>query len=307
MPLAPSNTPLRILAGPTAAGKTALAVDLAQATGRVVLSTDSMQVYRGMAIGTAQPTLEELAAAPHRLIACAEPGEEFHAGRFVSEAEAILSREPALVVGGTGMWIRALIDGLLEGAPRDEAVRARLEGELAREGLDTLRERLRLLDPEREAAINPNDALRVLRALEVIELTGRPMSALMAEGRAARPPHPARIVVLTRPRPVLNARIEARVDAMLAGGWIEEARALMEAGLSEDSQAAKALGYRHLFAHLRGEIGITEAADLIKRDTRRFAKRQMTWFRAWKDAAWVDLEDCEGEEVLRKVREHLEI
>jgi tRNA dimethylallyltransferase len=275
---------LLIIAGPTAVGKSALAMTTAREMGAGILSADSMQVYRGMEIGTAQPTAEERAAVPHFLVGHVEPGEEYHVARFVREAEEVLAREaaagrPVVVCGGTGLFIKHLIQGIFEGAPRSPEVRARIEQQIAAEGLEAVRARLRTVDPRREAEIGPNDAVRIVRALEVYEVTGRPMSEHLAEDAANRRERAARVIVLTRPREDLNARIEKRVDAMLAAGWLEEARRLMDRQLPDTSQACKALGYRELFKVLRNQWSLTEAREEIVRQTRRFAKRQMTWFK----------------------------
>lgn len=285
--------PLLILAGPTGVGKSAIALALAEATGASILSADSMQVYRGMAIGTAQPTAAELAAVRHHLVGHVEPGEEYHVARFVAEADAILAaesaaRRPVIVCGGTGLFLRHLIDGIFDGAPRRPDIRARLEAEIAEHGLERLRERLRAVDPQRDAEINANDAVRVIRALEVYEATGVPMSELHRRDRETRAPRAVRYVVIHRPGAELDARQAARVDAMLAAGWLDEARVLMERGLTETAQAAKALGYRELFRHLRGEATLAATrAEIILR-TRQFARRQLNWFRGVEAAQWVE-------------------
>lgn len=295
--------PLPILAGPTAVGKSALALAWSRRHRAEILSADSMQVYRGMAIGTAQPFPDELAAVRHHLVGHVDPGEEYNVARFVREADAILgaASSPILVCGGTGLFLRHLIQGIFEGAPRDPAIRAKLESELAATGLDALRARLRAVDPVREAQINANDSVRVVRALEVYETTGRPMSEHHAEDAATRTIRPARYVVLTRPREALMRRIDMRVDAMIDAGWLDEARGLFDRRLPEDTQAAKALGYRELFRHLRGECGLATAVAEIKNQTRRFAKRQLTWFRGVRDAIWIDIEGLEPTEALERV------
>ena len=295
---------LLILAGPTGVGKSAVAMELARAAGAGILSADSMQVYRGMEIGTAQPTPEERAEVPHFLAGHVEPGEEYHVARFVEEASAVLDREqvagrPVIVAGGTGLFLRHLIQGIIQGAPRSDAVRGQLKRELDETGLEALRARLRAVDPERDAQINPNDAVRVMRALEVFEITGVPMSEHHRRDREQRRSRPVRYVVLTRPLDRLTVRIEGRIEAMMDAGWAEEARRLMERGLPEESQACKALGYRELFRLLRGEWTRDEAIAEIKKHTRRFAKRQLTWFRAVQDAEWIAIEGREPAEIAR--------
>lgn len=286
-------------------GKTALALALAERHGAAIISADSMQVYRGIPIGTAQPTAAELARVPHHLVGHWEPGREYNVALFVEQANAVLDAcqrlgQPVLVCGGTGLFLKHLIQGIFPGAPRSDEIRARLQEELDAHGPAALRERLRLVDPRREAEINPNDTMRVLRALEVYELTGRPMSEHHADDAGQRRPRAAHYVVLTRERDALNSRIEQRVDASLAAGWLDEARWLMELGLPDNAQACKALGYRELFRVLRGEWSLEEATAEIKKQTRRFAKRQRTWFRSVAGATWIGLDGLTPEEALEK-------
>jgi len=276
--------PLLIIAGPTAVGKSATAMAKARGMGAGILSADSMQVYRGLEIGTAQPTAQERAEVPHFLVGHVEAGEEYHVARFVREAEEVLATEQAagrrvIVCGGTGLFIKHLLQGIFQGAPRNPEVRARIEQQIVEQGLDAVRARLREVDPRREAEIGPNDAVRIVRALEVYEVTGLPMSDHLARDAANRRQRPARLTILTRDRQEMDARIEARVDAMLAAGWLEEARWLMDKGLPDTSQACKALGYRELFRVLRGEWPMDQAREEIIKQTRQFSKRQMTWFR----------------------------
>lgn len=305
------NNPLPIIAGPTAAGKSAMALELAERMGAGILSADSMQVYRGLEIGTAQPSAAERARVRHFLVGHVEPDELYDVARFVNEANAVIAQEsaagrPVIVCGGTGLFLKHLIHGIFADAPRDEAVRAWLQEELDRHGQVALRARLRAVDPVREAEINPNDTMRLIRALEVYEVTGIPMSEHHARDKETRRPRDVRYVVLDRPREVLNARIDHRVDAMIQAGWIAEAERLMARGLPETCQACKALGYRELFGHLRGEWTLEEAVDEIKKQTRRFAKRQRTWFRAVPEAQWVDIETA-GVRTLEIVADHLNL
>jgi len=201
------------------------------------------------------------------------------------------------------LFLRHLVEGIFAGAPRDPAVRDRLEAEWRAGGLEPLRERLRLVDPVREAEINPNDAMRVIRALEVFETTGAPMSEHHRRDAVARRVRQAIYVVVHRPRPILRERINRRVDVMLRDGWLEEARALLDRGLPPDTQAFKAHGYRELFRVLRGEMRLDEAADEIRRQVRRYSKRQLTWFRAVKGARWLDLEGMGTPEAACRVLE----
>jgi tRNA dimethylallyltransferase len=283
------------LAGPTASGKSALAVELALRAGWAVISADSMQVYRGMEIGTGAIRGEEQRGVPHHLLSCADPREEFHAARFVKEATEAARREweengrACLVCGGTGLWIEALRSGLFEGPSRDEALREELRLRAVKEGVEKLHGELAGVDAVAAARIHPRDEVRIVRALEVWKLTGRPISAWHADDqrrRAALGPLPP-LVVLNPERAELDERINRRVDAMMEAGWLEEARALMELPVPGGSSAAKALGYPELFAYLRGEADLSATVEKIKLATRQFARGQMTWFRGRKDARLV--------------------
>ncbi|MBI1292554.1 tRNA (adenosine(37)-N6)-dimethylallyltransferase MiaA [bacterium] len=283
------------LAGPTASGKSALAVELALRHGWAIISADSMQVYRGMEIGTGAIAPSEQRGVPHHLLGVADPRETFHAARFVTEARAAAAMEwesrgrRSLVCGGTGLWIEALREGLFEGPGRDESLREELRARIAAEGPEALHAELALVDPAIAATIRPRDAVRIIRALEVFRLTGRPLSEWYAEDqarRAALGPLPP-LVVLDWPREELDRRINARVDQMMAAGWPEEARALDALALPEHSPARKALGYPELAAVARGERALPEVVEAIKLATRQYARSQMTWFRRRRDAVLV--------------------
>ena len=283
------------LAGPTASGKSTLGIELARRNGWCVISADSMQVYRGMAIGTGAVEPEERQGVPHHLVGVADPRDDFHAARFVREARVAIDNEwqangrRSLVVGGTGLWIEALREGIFEGPGRDEAVRNRLRARLASEGLEVLGAELQRIDPPSAARIPAADANRIMRALEVWELSGRTLSAWLAEDaarRAAIGPMPP-LVVLDPPKDILDPKINRRVDTMLAAGWMEEARALHALGLPDHSPARKALGYRELFAVIEGRKSLAEAREAIQLGTRQYAKRQRVWFKARRGAMLV--------------------
>ena len=280
------------LAGRPASGKSSLAVELARARGWAVISADSMQVYRGLTIGTGAITLDEQQGVPHHLLGVADPREPFHAARFVELARRAVEQEWAehgrrcLVCGGTGMWIEALREGLFAGPGRDEVIRDRLRRRAETEGPEALHAELARVDAPSAATIRPRDAVRLIRALEVLELTGKPLSAWYEEDRARRAalgPLPP-LVVLEWPREVLDERINRRVDQMIAAGWVEEARQLAELQLPPHSPAAKALGYAELAAVARGERELAPTVDAIKLATRQYARSQMTWFRRRRDA-----------------------
>ncbi|MGH2757643.1 MAG: tRNA (adenosine(37)-N6)-dimethylallyltransferase MiaA [Actinomycetota bacterium] len=282
------------LVGPTAAGKTELSLGIGERLDAEIVSVDSMQVYRGMDIGTAKPTPSELARVPHHLIDLYEPSHEITVAEFQHlarvEIEQIASRGSVpLLVGGSGLYFRAVVDRL-EFPPRSADLRATLEAEAEDVGAETLHARLVELDPAAAAKIEPGNARRTIRALEAIELTGRPFSENKGWDRYESV-FDLTIIGLTRDRPELQARIEARVDRMLADGLIEEARGLR----SPSRTARQALGYRQILD--RPDAPVSEIRAEIARATRRFARRQESWFRSdprvtWLDAAREDLEEA---------------
>ncbi len=279
-----------VLSGPTASGKTDAALALARRLPREIVNADSMQVYRGMDIGTAKPTLAERGEVPHHLIDVADPDEEYSAGRFVVEADAairgILSRGRfPLVAGGTGMYIRALRKGL-DPLPSDPAVRARLSRRWDAEGGAALHAELARVDPRGAARIHPADRVRVLRALEIAAVAGRPPSELRVSwGGAGR--YRVLFLALDPGREAMYARIDRRVEAMFQGGFVAEVRGLLSRGYGPDLKSMGALGYRHVAAHLLRGIPLDETVAAMKRDTRLYAKRQMTWLRREPDLRWI--------------------
>ena len=286
----PLKNKVAVLVGPTAVGKTAVALELAQALGGEIVNADSLQVYRELDIGTAKPAEEERALVPHHLVDVADPPEPYDADRFCREGREVLARLHSrgvipLVVGGTGLYLKALLSGLFtEGSP-DAKIRQRLRQELTDKGLPALHERLRRLDPASAWRLHPHDTYRVLRALEVILATGEPLSALHDSHQFRDAPYRTLKLGLIRPREELNQRIEARVEVMLALGWLEEVKGLLER-YPPDLKPLQALGYRHLIAFLQDRWSWEEAMELLKRDTRRYAKRQLTWFRGDPEVRW---------------------
>lgn len=282
-----------VILGPTAAGKSEVALHVARRVGAEIVGADSRQVYRGLEIGTAAPSERDRAIAPHHLASFLPADEIYSAGRYARDARAAIEGihgrgRHALVVGGSGLYLRALLEGLFEGPARDEAVRARLEARLQSHGLEALRADLARVDAEALAKILPGDSVRVIRALEVHELTGRPVSELRRE-------RPRRSMASIRigfrwPRPLLARRIESRIQDQLRDGFLEQTRQLAAAGLAERAPGLHTLGYRELLAHLRGERTLEEAVETIALRTRQLAKRQETWFRAVPDIEWIDLE-----------------
>ena len=275
-----------ILTGPTASGKTGLSLELAERVGGEIVCADSMTVYRGMDIGTAKPTPAERARVPHFGLDELDASESASVAWWLARAAAwcgdIAARgKRPLVVGGTPFYLKALLYGLFDAPPADANLRAELEAEATDSGAAALHARLAAVDPASAARLHPNDARRVVRALEVFALTGRPISQLQTSW--AGPPRPVPVVALDWPRDELTARIDARIDAMVAAGWVAEAGRV--AAASPGREAACALGYRELAAVARGEAELAPAVEFVKLRTRQFAKRQMTFLRgipAWR-------------------------
>jgi tRNA dimethylallyltransferase len=284
-----------MLKGPTASGKTGLAVELVQALPLDIVSVDSAMVYRGMDIGTAKPDAETLRVAPHRLIDIRDPAESYSAAEFEADAqreiEAIhtAGRVP-LLVGGTMLYFRTLEQGLAELPSADPEARARLEADAARAGWPAMHARLAAVDPKAAARIHPNDPQRIQRALEVYELTGTPLTELQAEAaRRRRPWRLLKLILAPADRDLLRTRIERRFESMLAAGLLDEVRRLRARGdLHPDLPAMRAVGYRQAWAYLDGRLAADAWAGEAVTATRQYAKRQMTWFRAETDVNWLD-------------------
>lgn len=301
--------PLIFLMGPTGVGKTAVALMLADCFPVESVNADSVQVYRGLTIGSAKPTPEELARAPHHLLDLVEPEEPFSVGRYREEAEQVITAcwqrdHVPLLVGGTGLYFRAVESGLAPVPPVDPLVRQRIRAEAERLGWPALHARLTLLDPEWAGRVAPRDGQRIGRGLDVAESTGRPLSAWIREQEREGGGRRVLKLALTLPREELYPRIEARFDAMLRAGLLEEAQALWQRGLDPELPAMKAVGYRELFAHFRGEITLEQAVALAKCHSRQYAKRQMTWLRREPGVVWVT--PGEGERIKGLVGEFLD-
>ncbi len=284
--------PLIVIIGPTAAGKSDVAVRLALELDAEVVSADSVQVYRGFDVGTGKISAGEQQGVPHHLLDVVDPDEPFSAARFVELADAVVADVVArgrrvVVAGGTGLYVRALLRGLFQAPPNDEDLRQEHRRQAAELGTPALHSRLAEVDPEAAARINENDLIRISRALEVYQQTGRPISQLQREHRQAPPRYPSLMLGVSPPREELRQRIEARVQVMMELGWLDEVRRLVDAGYGR-SHPMGALGYKQLSAHLRGELDLEEAVRLTVRDTRRFARRQMTWFSAEPDVRWFE-------------------
>lgn len=303
-----------ILTGPTAVGKTALSIALAKALDTGIISADSMQVYKHMDIGSAKITPEEMQGVEHALVDVYEPDEEFHVVQFQQDAKAAMEHlwnrgKLPLVVGGTGFYIQALlydIDFSTEDA--DRALREKLEKLAAEEGAEALHDMLREVDPQAAEEIHANNVKRVIRALEFHEKTGKKISEHNALERAKKSPYGFAYFVLTDKRENLYARIDARVDTMMEQGLLDEVKALKAMGYTRDMVSMQGLGYKELLAYLDGECTLEEAVYIIKRDTRHFAKRQLTWFRRERDVVWVDKSafNHDNEKILKYMLKEIE-
>jgi tRNA dimethylallyltransferase len=279
------------LVGPTASGKTSVGILLAEALGTDVIGCDSRQVYRRLEIGTAKPTAAERARVPHHLVDAVDPQERFSAARYreavlpLIAACAATGRTP-LFVGGTGLYLRAALEGLSPAPAAQPRLRRWIEA-LAADLPGGLHPLLARVDPQAAARIHRNDRYRVVRALEVYQLCGEPLSERQSRARPARRPLPARIFAIELPAQQLRRRIEERLTAMIDAGFLEEARGLLRGGLDPALPALRAVGYPELFAHLRGEIPLEVALEAIRRATWQYARRQLTWFRAVPGIVWV--------------------
>jgi len=272
------------LAGPTAVGKTAAGIVLAERVGGEIVALDSMTLYRGMDIGTAKPSPAEQARVPHHLLDILEPHEDCSVAEYVERAEVVcrdvLSRgRVPLFVGGTGLYLRALLRGIFEGPPADWAFRRQLEEEARNDGEQALHRRLQTVDPATAARLAAADRRRVIRALEIHHLTGSPASELQQQAPLPEEERPSHVYWLHPPRAWLHERINLRVEQMFAAGLVHEVGRLADAPQGMSRTARQALGYKEVLEHLAGEHSLAETVDLIQRRTRQFAKRQHTWFR----------------------------
>lgn len=305
--------PMVILTGPTAVGKTALSVALAKAIDGEIISADSMQVYRHMDIGSAKVTKEEMGGVPHHLIDVLEPTEEFNVALFQQMARQAVKEirgrgHMPILVGGTGFYIQALLYDIdFTENDGDMAFRRSLEALAAREGPEPLYERLRAVDPESCESIHAHNIKRVIRAIEFYEKTGKKISEHNREQRQNSPFYKAAYFVLNDDRENVYRRIEERVDLMMEQGLVEEVRALQKLGCHRGMVSMQGLGYKEILSYLEGEISLEEAVYLIKRDTRHFAKRQITWFKREKEVIWVEkaVFDQDSQKMLRFMQDFL--
>lgn len=281
--------PLLVILGPTASGKSALAIALAQQLNGEVISADAMAVYRGMDVGTAKPTAMEQAGVPHHLIDCCEPDQRCDAQRWFDLADAAMRAIHArgrlpIIAGGTPLYVKLLLEGISAGAPRDEAARARLQQRYRDEGPAALFAELERVDPLYAADRHPNDERRIVRALEVYQLTGQPFSSFHTTDGIRRTDLAPLLIGLHWDKPVLHARIATRTRRMLDAGLFAEVAALRDRLCPE---ARQAVGYKEVIAHFDGAYDLAETEERIARGTRHLAKHQLTWYRSWPDIQWL--------------------
>ncbi|MGO9568413.1 MAG: tRNA (adenosine(37)-N6)-dimethylallyltransferase MiaA [Desulfomonilaceae bacterium] len=288
-----------VIGGPTASGKTAVGIELAESRGGQIVSADSVQIYRYMDVGSAKPTRAERSRVAHHMIDIRNPDEDFSAGDYVREARKCISeiRQEGglpLIVGGTGLYIRSLIGGIAELPPAQPGLRKELRGQEEKGGKGTLFKKLAELDPVSAGRTPSENIARVIRALEVIGLTGKRLSEIQEEHSFRDRPYEVLFICLDPNRQLLYERIDKRVDSMIRGGLLEEVFQLCGRGYSRELKSMQSLGYRHAGLVLAGQMDLVGATRLMKRDTRHYAKRQLTWFRSEPGVSWCDPDDLKG-------------
>ena len=287
----PDKLRLIIIAGPTGVGKTDIAIQLAREYSGEIISADSMQVYRYMDIGTAKPSPAERLLVRHHLIDVVDPDESFNAALFISKARNIIHelcilKKTVFVIGGTGLYIRALLGGLFDGPDANEGLRASYRRELARHGKTYLHEKLKSFDKKAAWNINPKDTVRIIRALEVFETSGQSITEKQETHRFNERPYETLRIGLVREREILFERIDQRADQMIEDGFTREVQSLLDRGYDGTLKPMQSIGYKHMVHYIQGICSLQEAVRLMKRDTRHYAKRQMTWFGTDREMTW---------------------
>jgi len=301
-----------LILGVTASGKGRAAFELARQLDGEIVSVDSMKVYRRMDIGTAKPSKEVRQQVRYHMIDVVEPSESFSVGLFLEKANAAIEDirrrgKAVIAVGGTALYIKALLYGLFKGPGGDEQVRTELRAKAAAEGLAALHRELAQIDPEAADRINVNDAKRIVRALEVYQLTGKPISSFQKQFEAERPIRDWTIIGLRRERPVESRRVNARVKKMIEQGLVDEVKSLLGEDKPLSRQARCAIGYAEIIGHLEGRMSLDDAVELIKKNTRRLAKGQRTWFKTFRPMHWIDIgEEEPPDSVMDRVRQAIQ-
>jgi len=302
-----------LILGITASGKGRLAFDLAESLGAEIISIDSMKVYRRMDIGTGKPPKEARERVKYHLIDVVEPSESFSVGTFLDLAYDAMEKikrcdKPIIAVGGTALYIKALLYGLFEGPGADEQIRKELRTQAEAEGLEQLYHQLEIIDPTAAERISPNDSKRIIRALEVYKLTGKPISSLQKQFNAESPRHNWTIIGLRREKTDASSRINSRAKKMIAAGLVDEVKSLLAEEKPLSNQARCAIGYAEIIEHLNGKISLEDVIELIKKHTRRLAKNQRTWFKTFKNANWLDIKAEEpAEQIVNRAKTLLSI
>lgn len=298
----PNKPKLLVVLGPTAVGKSAVGIDIAKRLGGEIINADSLQVYKHLNIGTAKPSSQELHEVKHHLIDIVNPDEDFNAGMFRSRAASVIenlyhTNTNTILVGGTYLYVKVLLSGLIEGLPANQEIRDNIKKLRSIFGLPYVYDRLRSLDPEAASKIHPNDYVRIERALEVNYLTGQKMSELQSLHGFENQEFEYLKIGLSQDREPLRERIDNRVDIMIEDGLIDEVKRLREMGYTSNLKPMQSIGYKEINQFLDGDIDFDRAVELIKRDTKRFAKRQMTWLKKDNEIIWFE-PDCDNEQIL---------
>ena len=292
---------LWVLTGPTACDKTEIGFTVAQKIRGEIISADSMLFYRGMDIGTAKPPLGMRELVPHHFIDIIGPWESYSVGKYVDDVETLINdtdskEKKFLFVGGSPLYIKGLVDGIFNGPEADWNIRRELEELAEKKGSQHVHDILQKIDPVKAGELHPNNLRRIIRAIEVYRITGKPVSVLQEQYKQARKSYRFKIMCITRAREDIYRRINERVDTMFGKGLVNEVQSLLDNPEGLSKQARKALGYKEIIQYLDGELTLDEVKDMVKLSTRRFAKRQMTWFRSFPNVQWIEADEHEGPE-----------
>ena len=290
---------LWVLTGPTACDKTEIGFTVAQKIKGEIISADSMLFYRGMDIGTAKPSLDMRTIVPHHFIDIIDPWESYSVGRYVDDVESLIGSDDSkerklLIVGGSPLYVKGLVDGIFNGPEADWDIRRELEVLADEKGNQHVHDILQKIDPVKAVELHPNNLRRIIRAIEVYRITGKPVSKLQEEYKLARKSYQFNILCIAREREDIYRRINERVGTMFDKGLVDEVKSLLENPEGLSKQAKQALGYKEVIQYLDGELTLDDAKEMVKQSTRRFAKRQMTWFRSFPDVQWLEAEELEG-------------